>query len=74
MKIEDKITKTLDKIRPFLAQDGGGVEFIKFEDGIVYVKLLGACSNCQFKDTTIRDSIEDLLIEEVLGVIGVQEI
>lgn len=74
MTIEEKIIKTLNKIQPFLAQDGGGVEFVRFEDGIVYIRLLGACSHCHFKDTTIHDSIEELLIEEVNGVIAVQEI
>ena len=38
-----EIKKVLDKIRPYLNSEGGDLEFIKFEDGIVYVKMLGAC-------------------------------
>ena len=45
--------EVLNKIRPYLNQDGGDVEFVKFEDGICYVKLQGACAGCMFADMTI---------------------
>ena len=41
-----KVTQILNKIRPYLQQDGGDVELIKIEAGIVYVKMLGACQGC----------------------------
>ena len=74
MKIEEKIIKTLDKIRPFLQSDGGDLEFIKFEDGNVYVKLSGACSHCGMIDYTLKDGIEALLIEEIPEVVSVKRI
>jgi len=55
--------------------DGGDIEFIKYEDGIVYIKLLGACSGCIYADSTIHDYIEEALkqeIPEVKGVINVE--
>ena len=47
------VKKTLNKIRPYLQGDGGDVDFVKFEDGIVYVKLLGACIGCASSDETM---------------------
>ena len=74
MSIEDQINMTLDKIRPFLQRDGGDVVFDSFEDGIVYVRLLGACIGCASSDETIKGGIEALLLEEVPGVIGVEQV
>jgi Fe-S cluster biogenesis protein NfuA len=51
--MEEKIKKVLDSIRPYLNDDGGDIEFIKYEDGYVYVKLLGGCSNCPHRNETI---------------------
>lgn len=73
-KIEIKIKEIIDKIKPFLNNDGGDVEFVKFEDGIVYVKLLGACVDCALADNTIKDMLEYTLtfeIPEVKEVINV---
>jgi len=72
--IETKIIEILDKIRPFLNNDGGDVEFVKFEDGIVYVKLLGSCIDCPMADDTVKDMIEYTLtfeIPEIKKVINV---
>ena len=68
------VKKTLNKIRPYLQGDGGDVDFIKYEDGIVYVKLLGACIGCSSSDETLKGGIEVLLVEEVPGVIGVEQV
>ena len=72
MEVEVQIKTILNKIRPYLQQDGGDVEFIEFKDGIVYVKMLGACIGCSSIDITVKDGIEALLLEEVPGVIGVE--
>lgn len=68
MKNEDtleKIKRVIEKIRPFLISDGGNLEFVKYEDNIVYVKLLGACAECGMLDITLKDGIEQLIINEV---------
>lgn len=72
--IEAKILSFIDKIRPFLVSDGGNIEFVKVEDGIVYVKLLGACAGCSLIDVTLKDGIEQLMVEEIEGVKEVRNI
>ena len=71
-EIEEKILEVIEKIRPFLQNDGGDIEFVKFENGIVYVKMHGACMDCANLDNTISDGIEMILIDEVSGVKGVE--
>ncbi|MBQ1812720.1 MAG: NifU family protein [Bacilli bacterium] len=73
-EIETKIKEIINKIKPFLNNDGGDVEFIKFENGTVYVKLLGACVDCALADNTIKDMLEYTLtfeIPEVKEVINI---
>lgn len=66
------IKKTLEKIRPFLQRDGGDCEFDSFEDGIVYVKVSGACEGCALINEDIESGVEVILMEEVPGVIAVR--
>lgn len=73
-EIIKKIKQTLDKVRPFLQRDGGDVEFDSFIDGIVYIKMIGACEGCAFIDQTIKDGIEIILLEEVSEVKGVKPV
>jgi len=72
--IEEKIKDVLNKIRPFLQNDGGDIEFVSFENGIVNVKMHGACLDCQNLDSTITDGIEMILTDEISEVIGVSVI
>ena len=74
METENAIKLIINKVRPFLQADGGDIEFVKFEEGIVYVRLYGACVGCTSVDLTLKDGIEALLLEEVPGVIGVQQV
>jgi Fe-S cluster biogenesis protein NfuA len=69
---ELKIKNIITKIRPYLQHDGGDVEYVKFEEGIVYVKMLGACVGCASIDLTLKDGIEAILLEDVPGVIAVE--
>ena len=70
-KIEEKIIEVLDRIRPYLENDGGSVKFNRFENGVVYVTMTGACSNCELAAYTLEDGIETALINEVPEVIKV---
>ena len=72
-KIE-AIKEVIHKLRPYLQIDGGDLEFVDFKDGIVYVHMLGACAGCMMLDSTIKDGVEQILVEEVPGVIEVQAI
>ena len=56
-EIENKIIDIIDNLRPFLINDGGNIEFVKYENGIVYIKMMGACSNCEMLDLTLKDGI-----------------
>ena len=71
MTIEEQIISVLDIIRPYLNADGGDIQFLKFEDGVVYVRLTGACAGCMSIDITLNDGIKDILIENVPGVVEV---
>lgn len=73
-KVISSIKTTLDKVRPFLQRDGGDVEFDSFVDGIVYIKMIGACEGCTFIDNTIKDGIEVILLEEVPEVKAVKPV
>lgn len=72
--IETKILSILDKIRPFLISDGGNIEYIKFENGILYVQLTGACANCSMIDITLKDGVEELITTEIPEVKEVRNI
>lgn len=69
-----KIEDILNKIKPYLNSEGGDLEFIKFEDGVVYIKMLGACVDCYSLDSTLKDGIESLLVENVPEVIEVRNV
>lgn len=69
---EQKIKEIIDKLRPFLINEGGNIEFVKYEDNIVYIKMMGACVNCEMLDFTLKDGIEAAIIDEVPSVKEVQ--
>ena len=69
---EKLIIATLDKIRHFLQKDGGDVSFVKFEDGVVYVKMIGACQDCIYANNDIKDLVEVILQEDVPGIVEVR--
>lgn len=64
-KQEQKIIDIINKLRPFLINDGGNIEFIKYENGIVYITMMGACANCLMLDMTLKDGIEAAIKEEI---------
>ena len=70
-EIIERIKEVIAKVRPYLQNDGGDVEFKRYENGVVYVKLIGACSNCPMAQMTLQDGIENALISEVPEVIKV---
>ena len=74
MKQEEKIKEVIETLRPFLISDGGDIEYVKYEDHIVYVKLSGPCANCMLVDYTIQDGIEAAIKEEVPEVEGVVQV
>lgn len=65
MDKKEIIIDIIDHLRPFLMNDGGNIEFVKYEDNIVYVEMKGACSNCHMLDLTLKEGIEAAIKSEV---------
>ncbi|OGS34534.1 MAG: hypothetical protein A2474_07980 [Elusimicrobia bacterium RIFOXYC2_FULL_34_12] len=73
--MREKVEKALEKIRPFLKQDGGDVQLIDVtEDGIVKVKLLAACAGCPMASMTLKNGIEKAIKKEVPEVKSVEAV
>ncbi len=71
--MKEKVQAVLNKIRPMLQADGGDVELVDVEDGVVKVRLQGACVGCPMSQMTLKNGIERLLkndIPEVKSVIS----
>lgn len=66
-KIEEKIDDVLERLRPFLAREGGNIQLDHFdsETGMAYVKMLGACNGCYMAESDVSDSVEVLLMDEI---------
>ncbi|NQT48692.1 MAG: NifU family protein [Chloroflexi bacterium] len=63
--MKEKVEAALDRIRPALQADGGDVELIEVNEGVVKVRLTGACGGCPMATMTLRNGIERILREEV---------
>ncbi len=72
--MEQKIRQVLEKVRPALQADGGDVEFIDYQDGIVTVRLKGACGSCPMSTMTLKHGIEARLREEIPEVRAVESL
>ncbi len=75
MSLKEQVEKALEKVRPSLRADGGDVELIEVtEDGIVKVRLQGACRGCPMSQMTLKLGIERTLKHEVPEVKEVQSV
>ncbi|MEA2005617.1 MAG: NifU family protein [Acidobacteriota bacterium] len=63
--MNERVEKVLDKVRPSLIADGGNVELIEVKDGVVKVKLTGACRGCPMSQMTLKMGIEKFLKKEI---------
>ncbi len=72
--MKDQIEAVLDEIRPALQADGGDVEFIDYKDGIVLVRMQGACGNCPMSMMTLKQGIEARMKERIPEVVSVEQI
>lgn len=74
MSEKEKIIEIITELQPFLIADGGNVEFIKYENNIVYIKISGACQDCGMLDVTLKDLIEATLKDEIPSILEVKAI
>ena len=73
--MKEKVEKVLDEIRPMLQADGGDVELVEVtDDGIVKVRLTGACSGCPMSTITLRMGIEKKLKESIPEMKAVEQV
>jgi Fe-S cluster biogenesis protein NfuA len=72
--MKDKVETALNKIRPMLQADGGDVELVEVEDGVVKVRLKGACAGCPMSQMTIKNGVERLLKEQIPEVTSVESV
>ena len=70
--MEEKIKESLNKIRKYLQADGGDVSFVSVNDGVVKVKLEGACGGCPMAAMTLKNVVEQMLKQDVPGVVSVE--
>ncbi len=72
--MKEQIEEAIKKIRPMLQADGGDVEFVDVEDGVVIVRLQGACAGCPMSQMTVKNGIERLLKQEIPEVKSVESV
>ena len=72
--LKKPVEEALAKIRPMLQRDGGDIELVEVTDGIVKVRLTGACKGCPMSQMTLKQGVEKLLLKEVPGLKQVQAV
>jgi Fe-S cluster biogenesis protein NfuA len=70
--MKERVQAAIDKIRPMLQQDGGDVELVDVNDGVVTVRLQGSCSGCPMSQMTLKNGIERFLKGEIPEIKSVQ--
>ncbi len=70
--MKEKVQQAIDKIRPALQRDGGDVELVDVKEGIVTVRLTGACRGCPMSQMTLKNGIEKFLKKEIPEIVSVE--
>ncbi len=73
-EMREKIKNALKDIRPSLQADGGDVEFVDVENGIVKVRLTGACAGCPMSQMTLKQGIESYIKKAIPEIVSVEEV
>jgi Fe-S cluster biogenesis protein NfuA len=72
--MKEKVQEVLDTIRPALQADGGDIELVDVVDGVVKVRLQGACGHCPMSQMTLKNGVEARLKEQIPEVVAVEEV
>lgn len=72
--LEERVTKVLDAIRPGLQMDGGDIELVGVTDGVVKVRLTGACAGCPMSMMTLQMGVERAIRREIPEVVRVEAV
>jgi len=70
--MKERVQKSIDKIRPMLQADGGDVELVDVKEGVVKVRLKGACAGCPMSQMTLKNGIERFLKQEIPEIKSVE--
>lgn len=70
----EQVDEVIEKLRPFLLRDGGDCELVDVEDGVVKLRLLGACGTCPSSTITLKAGLERALLEEVPGFVEIEQV
>jgi Fe-S cluster biogenesis protein NfuA len=73
-EMKEKVSAAIDQIRPSLQADGGDVELVEVVDGVVKVRLKGACSGCPMATMTLKNGIERFLKQQIPEVVSVEQV
>ena len=67
MDLKEKVNSVIEKVRPTLEADGGGIELVDIleDEGVVLVNLTGACHGCPMSTMTIKGFVEQTIVEEI---------
>lgn len=69
-----QIERALEEIRPMLARHLGNIEFVKFENHIVYVRFLGTCKGCPLSQLTLKSGVEEMLKSKIPEILSVEAV
>jgi len=72
--VKDKVEKALEELRPQLQADGGDIELLGVEKGIVKVKMKGACAGCPMSTMTLQLGVENFLKKKIPGIVKVEAV
>lgn len=72
--LKKSVEQALGKIRPLLQRDGGDIELVEVTNGVVKVRLTGACKGCPMSQMTLKQGVEKMLMKEVSGLKEVQAV
>lgn len=71
----EKVNKIIEeKVKPLLAMHGGDIELIEVNNGIAYVKLVGACAHCPSSALTLYEGVEKIITTELPEIIGIEQV
>ncbi len=73
-EMREKVETALKEIRPHLQADGGDVELVDVENGIVKVRLTGACAGCPMSQMTLKQGIESYIKKAIPEIVSVEEV
>ncbi len=74
LSLKERIEKRLEELRPHLQADGGDVEIVDYKDGVVKVRLKGACAGCPMSQMTLQWGVERFLKEKIPEVKKVEAV